>query len=59
MMMMNEHTTRKRGRRQRERAKAQELLGAAMARERGECTARDIGERKGENCNIVMIFYEI
>jgi hypothetical protein len=27
-----------------------------MARERREGTARDIGERKGENCNIVMIF---
>ncbi len=30
-----------------------------MARERREGTARDIGERKGENCNIVMIFCEI
>lgn len=30
-----------------------------MARERREGMARDIGERKGENCNIVMIFCEI
>jgi hypothetical protein len=32
MMMMNEHTTRKRGKKERERE--QELMGAAMARER-------------------------
>jgi hypothetical protein len=39
--------------------KSSRALRAAMARERREGTARDIGEKKGKNCNIVMIFCEI